>query len=167
MKTVIARAILGFSIMAVLAGCDYDVKLVDTPNVPVNKALAGSWELATENPTDIDRMDITLLSENEYKIVWHMDAEKSLHARACICNSADLKLIQITWLGAEPDFTMGDMHVYQYAAYDLDGDKLTIRMLNADVVNKKAKTPAELLAAIKANKENPKLFREELSYKRK
>jgi hypothetical protein len=39
------------------------------------------------------------------------------------------------------------------------GDKLTVRMLNSDVINKDTVSTAELTKSITANKDKPNLFK--------
>ena len=161
------KLILGWFVAALLAGCDYKVRLVDKPELPIDKALMGLWE-RTMPQENADRFLVLPLSGNEYLVAWPAGAANALYARACLCKETEFALVQLTWFGSGEGTEIGveDARFYQYAAYSLDGDKLTVRLLNADAVDRDADTPAALLAAIKANNANPELFREEQIYTR-
>ena len=49
----------------------------------------------------------------------------------------------------------------QFFSYTVSADKLTVRVLNNDVVNKDAASTKELEKAIAANRDNPEFFKKE------
>lgn len=53
-----------------------------------------------------------------------------------------------------------------FAAYALAGDALTIRLLNADLVNRDVKSDAELARAINDKQDKPELFRNEMVFRK-
>jgi hypothetical protein len=163
MKTRTSFIALCLSLLA-LAGCDYMVPLAGKPELPIDKALVGLWETKTDG--DVNRLLVLPLSKNEYMVAWPAGAPDTLYARACLCKATDFALVQLAWFGTGHGTEPDDARVYQYAAYSVDGDKLTARLLNADTVSRDAATPAALLAAIKANSTNPELFREEMAFTR-
>jgi hypothetical protein len=56
--------------------------------------------------------------------------------------------------------------IFQFATYATAADTLAVRVLNADVVKRDAKSTDELTQAIAAAKDSPDLFREPMSFTR-
>ena len=161
------------SLAAVLvsAGCGaYKVPLVEKPELPVDKALVGSWEAKKENGDEYVRLLVMPMSPEEYLLVYSED-EKTLYGRACHCGGLDFPLAQLKLIapkdGIEKFDGTDDLEeffkpAYDYATYAIKDGKLTVRLLNYEVVKPgEIKTSADLLAAIKANAKNPELFNEE------
>jgi hypothetical protein len=86
--------------------------------------------------------------------------EDGLFARACLCQAGGKTLVQLKWLGNAQGNAPDDNRVYQFASYSVSGDKLTVRLLNTDVVNKDVASTEELAKAIAANKDKTNLFGE-------
>ena len=163
------KLILGWIAASLLAGCDYKVRLVDKPELPIDKALVGVWKESSQQER-VERILVLPFSENEYLVVWSTGAENSLYARACLCKETDFVLVQFTLFGSDEGPVIKeedeDAHLHQYYAYSVKDDKLTLSRLNTDVVDRDVATPAALLAAIQANRTHPKLFDEETVYTR-
>ena len=156
MKT---NVLLATACAAVLVGCDYTVPLTETAELPIDAALAGSWERTTQQG-EKQRLLVLPLSKNEYLVSFPARTKDAMFARASLCKTAGLTLLQLAWFGTAQGVTPEDGRVYQYATYTVAGDTLKGRLLNADVVDRESASPAALASAIVANKESPNLFRD-------
>lgn len=150
---------------AYLAGCDYTVPLVTAPAIPIEKALVGAWSRPAENG-HTERLLVLPLGPAEYLVSFPAEEKNALFARACFYRANDWSLVQLNWFGTARGEAPEDGRVYQYAVYTLKGDTLQIGLLNADVVKRDATTPEALLKSLDANRANPELFREAMTFKR-
>lgn len=155
-----ANLLLALACGVTLAGCDYTVPLNETPELPIDSALIGVWERTT-NQGEKQRLLVLPLSKNEYLVSFPAQAKDALFARASLCKTAGKTFLQLAWFGTAKGVTPEDSRVYQYATYAVAGDTLKGRLLNAEVVDREAASSAALAAAIEANLENPRLFRDE------
>ena len=87
-----------------------------------------------------------------------------MFARACLGRAADRTLIQLKWFGTAEAKLPEDNRVFQFVAYSVVGDRLTVRLLNSEVVSKEVASTDELTKAIAANRDNPKLFSEDMVF---
>jgi hypothetical protein len=142
-----------------LAGCDYTVPLVTTPGIEIDKSVLGLWE-ATENDGKTEQLAVLPLDKNEYLVSYPNAAKDGLFARACLCRTDDKTLVQLKWVGGADGKAPDDNRVYQFLSYSVSGDKLTVRMLNTDVVKGDVASTKDLAKAIADNRNNPKLFNE-------
>ena len=156
MKTNVSLALF---CAALLAGCDFTVPLAPTSDTPIDNALVGAWERTTNNGAR-QRLLVLPLSKTEYLVSFPAGEKDAMFARATLCKAADLTLLQLAWFGTAQGATPEDGRVYQYASYDVTGDTLKGRLLNAEVVDRDVSSTAALAAAIEANRESPKLFRD-------
>jgi hypothetical protein len=142
-----------------LAGCEYTVPLVTAPRMEIDKSVLGLWQRTTEDGKT-EQLLVLPLDKNEYLVSYPSDSKEGMFARACLCRTAGLTLVQLKWFGTAEGKLPDDNRVYQFASYSMTGDKLTVRLLNSDVVNKDVASKKELAKSIAANKDNPKLFKE-------
>ncbi len=156
------NALFAAACAAALAGCDYTVPLTEKPEQPIDAALVGAWERS--NQGEVERLLVLPLGKAEYLVSFPAGSPHAMFARACLCKADDQTLIQLTWFGTAQGTTPDDKRVYQYAAFSVTGDTLKGRLLNADVVDREAASSAALTASIDANRENAKLFREEMVF---
>ena len=150
---------------AVLVGCDYKVPLAETAELPVDAALVGSWERTTQQG-EKQRLLVLPLGKNEYLVSFPARAKDAMFARAALCKTGTLTLIQLAWFGTAQGATPEDGRIFQYASYTLADGTLKGRLLNADVVDRDVSSAAALSAAIEANRDNPKLFRDAWEFTR-
>ncbi|MBI2440202.1 MAG: hypothetical protein HYV35_02405 [Lentisphaerae bacterium] len=146
-----------------LAGCDYTVPLVKTPELEIQAEVIGLWQ-RTKADGQIEKVLVLPLGKREYLVSFPAGSPDAMFARACLCRSADRTLVQLEWLGTAQAKLLEDDRVFQFAAYTLSGDTLTIRLLNSDCVKKDAKSSDELAKALLHNKDNPDLFRNEMVF---
>lgn len=150
---------------AFLAGCDYTVSLVKTPEIPIDKALVGAWSRTAEDGRT-ERLLVLPLGPAEFFVSFPAEDKNAMFARACHCRAGDWKLVQLTWFGTARGEVPDDNRIYQYAVYTVKGDTLQIGMLNADVVRRDATSAEALIQALDANRENPSLFRDAITFKK-
>lgn len=150
---------------AFLAGCDYTVQLVKTPEIPIDRALVGAWSREADNGRT-ERLLVLPLGPTEYLVSFPAEEKNAMFARACHSRAGDWKLVQLTWFGTARGTTPDDDRVYQYAVYTLKGDTLQIGLLNADVVKRDVATAEALVRELNANRDNPALFREAMVFKK-
>lgn len=160
----IRLAVTAFA-LALLAGCDYTVSLVQTPDTPIDKALVGSWSQKTDDGRTRHLL-VLPLGAHEYLVSYPAGEKDAMFARACLCRTDNRTLVQLTWFGTAQGVTPEDGRVVQYAAYALKGESLAVNLLNADVVKRGVTTPEALAQAIADNRDNPELFRETLIFTR-
>ncbi|MDD5483247.1 MAG: hypothetical protein PHP98_06300 [Kiritimatiellae bacterium] len=148
-----------------LGGCDYTVSLVTKPETPIDNAVVGLWQ-STKADNQNERLLVLPLSRNEYLVSFPAGAKDPLFARACPCRAAGKKMVQLQWIGTGEGNPPQTNRVYQFVAYEAAADKLSVRLLNKEVVNQHAVSTAELAGDIEANKDNPELFGEETVFDR-
>ena len=146
-------------VCALLIGCDYTVPLATAPELEIDRSILGVWQTPKEDG-QTDQLLVLPLDKHEYLVAYPAGAKDAMYARACLCRTSDKGLVQLKWFGSAQGDLPEDNRVYQFAAYSVKADKLTVRMLNADVVSKDVASTKELAGAIAKNKDNPSLFRE-------
>lgn len=162
MKT---KALLLAACAIALAGCDYTVSLVKTPERAPDDALVGLWERTTLQG-EVQRLLVLPLNDTEFLLSFPAGSKDAMFARVTQTEAAGLPLLQLTWFGTAQGVTPDDARIYQYAACTVEGDTLKGRLLNADVVDRESASPAALVAAIEANRQAAKLFRDTWEFTR-
>jgi len=148
-----------------LAGCDYTVPLTSTPELEIDSKLVGLWKRA-EAPNQTESLLVLPLSRHEYMVNYPLSATNGLFAKACLCRCAGKTLAQLHWIGTAKGSVPDDDRIYQIMAYELDEDTLRILLLNTSVVGKDIDSSTALAGSIEDSKDNPKLFRDPLVFKR-
>jgi len=146
------------------AGCDFTVPLIETPKLDIDKSVLGLWERTKPDGGPSERLVVLALGKQEYLVAFTGNGSESIYARGCLCNTAGLTLVQLTWIGNSKGEGPGDKRVYQFASFTLNGDHLSLHLLNSETVGRDAKSTADLAKAIAANKTRPALFREEMLF---
>ena len=148
-----------------LAGCDYTVPLAMTPEMGIDAEVVGLWQRTIEEG-QLERLLVLPLSKQEYLVSFPAGATNAMFARACLFRAAGKTLVQLAWFGTAKATVPEGNRVFQFAACTLAGDRLTVRLLNAERVNRDAKSADELAKAIADNKDKPDLFRDEMVFSR-
>lgn len=154
------RRMMAVSVVcALLAGCDYTVPLVKTANLPIDPAVVGLWQ-GVGGDSGGDRLLVLPLNKKEYLVVYPAGSKDAMFARGCLWRDGGAVLVQLDWFGTAQGKVPDDNRTFQYAAYTVESDTLTCRLLNPETVRSDIASPADLAKAIAANKGDPKLFRE-------
>lgn len=153
------------ALCALLAGCEFSVPLVESPATDADPALLGLWQRRSGDG-QVEKLLLLPLSEREYLVSWPAGHPDGLFARACLTQVGDIPLAQIKWLGTAAGSQPSDSRVFQFAHFKSDGNQLTIRLLNADVVGRDAPSSDALREAILRNKSSSGLFREPMVFQR-
>lgn len=148
---------------AMLVGCDYTVPLVKTPAMGIDNAVVGLWE-RTGKDGQTERLLVLPLSKQEYLVSFPSSGKDAMFARACLCSTADKTLVQLEWIGTAQGKLPEGNRVFQFVTYSVTGDRVTVRLLNSEVVKKDVVSTGELAKAIAANIDNPNLFREDMVF---
>lgn len=147
----------------VLVGCDYTVPLVRTPALGIDSGVVGLWQRSKEDGQK-ESLLVLPLNKQEYMVSFPAGSKDAMFARACLCRTADKTLVQLEWVGTAQGKLPEGNRVFQFATYAVGGDTITVRMLNADVVKKDAKSTDELANAIVNNKDTPDLLRDKMVF---
>lgn len=159
------RMIIVFTACVLLVGCDYNVPLVKTADIPIDAALLSLWQ----RPGDDNKIESLLVlpfNKHEYLIVFPSGEENAMFARGCLWRNENTTLVQLDWFGTARGEFPENKRTFQYAAYTIETDKLSVRLLNPDVVLRDIASSDELAKAIAANKDDPKFFREKMVFQR-
>jgi len=153
------KRILAMLVCGLLAGCDYTVPLVTTPEIEIDESALGLWQrLTAEGQTE--QLLVLPLDKHEYLVSYPAGAKDAMFARACVCRIGDKTLVQLKWFGTGDARLPDDNRVFQYASYSTQADRLTFRLLNTDVVNQDVASTEQLAKSIAANSDKPNLFKE-------
>jgi len=152
-------------VCALLAGCDYTVSLVDKPDAEIDRTILGLWQRTNEE-AKVEDLVILPLGDKEYMISYPTDSGKAMYARGCLARVDDLALVQLTWFGNSDGGVPDDGKVYQYVTYAVDGDVLSFRLLNDDVVGKDAAASLGMAAAIREKKGEKDLFEAPMAFRK-
>jgi len=148
-----------------LAACDYNVPLVTQPERPINVRAVGLWQQTGEKNID-NKLALLPLGNNEYLVAFPAQQKEAMYARATLWQEDGLRLIQLKWIGTAQGTTPKNSRIYQYARYRLNGDRLTINLLNPDVVSKDVGSSGALADAIREHRNDAELFRKAMHFKR-
>ena len=150
---------------ALLAGCDYTVPLVKTPDAGIDAAVVGLWQRSGEDGK-MESLLVLPLNKQEYLVVFPADSKDAMFARGCLWRSAAITLVQLDWFGTAQGNLPEDNRTFQFVSYAIKGDSIRLRLLNPDVVAKDVVSSDALAKAIADNKDNPKLFRDEMVFQK-
>jgi hypothetical protein len=148
-----------------LAGCEYTVPLAQNPEIEIDRAVLGLWQRSKEDG-QTEQILVLPLDKREYLVSYPAASPDAMFARACLARTAGKTLVQLKWFGTAQANLPDDDRVYQFVTYSVAEDKLTVRLLNSDVVGKDAKSTDELARAIAANADKTDLFREAMVFTR-
>lgn len=148
-----------------LIGCEYSVPLVEQPGMEIDPALIGVWERTSRSGPD-ERLLVLPLDETEY-LVSLSAGEHTIYARACLAEVAGTTLVQVRWIGTGKGELPGEHPAYQFAVYSIEGETLTLRRLNTQVVDATLRSSSELAGAVAEQINHPDLFAHEMVLERR
>lgn len=148
-----------------LAGCDYTVPLVKTPDIKIDNAITGLWQ-KTGDTGKIENLLVLPMSEQEYLVTFPAGSENAMFARACLWRGAGLTLVQLNWFGTAQGKVPDDNKTFQLVSCAIEGDTMKVRLLNPDVFPKRVALSDDLAKTIAAKKDDPKLFRAEMVFQK-
>lgn len=150
---------------ALLAGCDYTVPLVKTPDAKIDAAVVGLWQRYGDGGK-VESLLVLPLNKQEYLVVFPVGSKDAMFARGCLWRAATITLVQLDWFGTAHGKFPEDNRTFQFASYSINGDSIRLRLLNPDVVAKDVTSSDVLAKAIANNKDDPKLFRDEMVFQK-
>lgn len=149
----------------VLAGCDFTVPLVTQPETTVDPSLVGLWERRQQDGTP-ERLLVLPLGSKEYLVAFPADTTNAMYARVCLTRVDDRPIAQLHWFGTAQGGVPDDARVYQFARYARSGERLTVSLLNSEVISRDISSTPALVEAIVRHRTHPELFREEMVFRR-
>ena len=159
------RKLIPLMACILLAGCDYTVPLVKSPELKIDPEPVGLWQ-RTKQDGQVESLLVIPSSKTEYMVSLPAGSKNAMFARACLCRSGDLTLVQLEWFGTATGTVPDDNKVFQYATFSVAGDTMTIRMLNTDLVKGTVKTSSELAKALRTNRDKSDCFHNEMVFRR-
>lgn len=162
------RLLLLLAILLIfVAACEYQNPLSENQNVPIDPALLGLWVPSPDNnePPPPNEWILALkYSDTEYMIQYQTGSD-SMYFRAYPIKIGDISCMQLQLIGYSSGPIKKSDLPYQVALFTLNGDTVTIAMLNTSLVNKDLRGAA-LKDAFLKNSKNANLFREPAKFKR-
>lgn len=146
-----------------LPGCEYTVPIVTTPETAIDNSVVGLWQ-RTKEDGQAEQLLVLPLDKREYLVSFPANVKDTMFARACLCRANDLTLVQLKWFGTAEAKLPDDNRVFQFVTYSVTSNKVTVRLLNSDVVKKEVASTEELIKAIAANRDKPDLFKDEMVF---
>ena len=159
------RNLMVAALCILVAGCDYEVALVEEPKEAIDRGAVGLWKEETADGPD-RKLLVLPMSENEYLISYPAETRNSMYGRGAHLEVAGIELVQLRWFGTGEGKDADTERIYQYGSYSVNGDTLEFRLVNRDTVDKDAATPEELAESIAAQADNPDLFRKAIVFHR-
>lgn len=159
------RAALILFTTLLLSACDYTVPLVAKPERPIDVRAVGLWQ-QTGDKNVANRLVLLPLNHREYLVAFPAQQKETLYAHATLWQEGGMRLIQLNWIGTAQGTTPQNSRTYQYARYRLDGDRLTVILLNPETVSKEIDSAEKLAQTIRQHKNDPALFRKPMHFVR-
>lgn len=138
----VAAVVLGLFLTA----CDFTFPLTETPTQHVRSPLLGKWTCVNSQPND--HMTISALDDKTYVVSYNGDLYRAHHS-----DVAGLPLMSVQ--------NLNDCNrKYSYVSWELsaDGQQLTVKTINSDVIGVTTAPGAAIVKIIEANRDNPALF---------
>jgi hypothetical protein len=156
------KFVILLSALTALCGCVYEVPLVEEALLPIDPAAVGVWTTVrdeAEGAAQAEKLVVLPFSGNEYMIIYPAGKDE-MYFRAYPVEVSGMKLIQLRWIGQRQSPLGGKEKPYQLCSYDITDDLLTIRVLNAELLDREAETPEKLQRSLFENKSAPGLLQE-------
>jgi hypothetical protein len=139
--------------------------LIRTPEAAIDAAVVGLWQRAGASG-QTESLLVLPLSPREYLVVFPAGSKDAMFARGCFWRNKALTLVQLDWFGTAQAKLPEDNRTFQYLSYAVEGSALKFRLLNPEVVPKDVGSSKALTKAILNNKDNPKLFRDDMVFQK-
>jgi hypothetical protein len=148
-----------------LVGCVYEVPLATESQQEVNKALLGKWQ-TVEDGGKTQELLVLPLGAKEVLVNYPSNAKDGMFFRAFVAQTGEKPIMQFQYLGNANGEAPEDRHVYHFGTFRLDGPQLVLRLINPEVVSKDVTSTEALAKAIAAQRDNPALFAEPVTFQR-
>lgn len=140
-----------------LAGCDFEVPLAQSPPLDIAEKLLGVWERDSEQYRE-QRLLVLPMGRREYLVSFPHGSPDAMFARAFLFRQEAEILVQLEWLGTARGILPENKRVYQVGRCDIEDGRLAVRLLNTGVVDKDATTTAHLEMSLIENRSHPELW---------
>ena len=151
-------ALLTFFLAALLglAGCNYDFPLTDKPTRPVDDRLIGNWASYDPDAQQVKPLVVRRLDDVTYAVSFDGDLYRVTHA-----DVAGSPYVSVQNLQAGDDYGK-----FTYCSWELspDGARLLIKTVQTKVVPADVKDAAAARRLIEANRNNPALLGDPVTF---
>jgi hypothetical protein len=147
-----------------LAGCHFATPLFPAPVADADPSLVGRWTCVQGETTNV--LLVLPLDAKEHLVAFGPPAAPLRYGRVCYGEAAGLPLAQMRCLGDGLGRPYRDPRLYALFSFAVTGGTLVVRPVNPEAVERGAKTPADLAAALDRARDLPNLFREPRTYAR-
>ena len=132
---------------AVFAGCIFEVPITLTPTRKVDEKLLGNWVSVKGR----EKMNVRKLDESVYIISYDGELYRAFHS----------DVDGVPFISAQ-DLNRKERK-YTYVSYRLadDGERLTLRLVNPDVISAETQSVADVQARLRQEADNQELFTDE------
>ncbi len=148
-----------------LVGCVYEVPLATESQQDVDKALLGTWQ-TVEADGKVRELLVLPLGAKEYLVSYPSKAPDGMFFRAFVAQAGPMPIMQFQFLGVANGEAPDGRRVYHFGTFRLDGPQLVLRLINPEVVSKDVTSTEALVKAMAAQRENPALFAEPVTFQR-
>ncbi|MCF7854062.1 MAG: hypothetical protein K9N51_04630 [Candidatus Pacebacteria bacterium] len=141
--------------------CVYEAPLVEEHALPVDKAVLGIWREANDDGDEEGKnneMMVLMFSPTEY-VIHYPRGKHGLYYRAYPIKVGGISCVQLEVIGTEEGPLDEDQeNRFHVVSYALEGDRLTIKVLNKDLVNDELTDSESLRKAFLEHKRSADLF---------
>lgn len=144
-----------------LGGCQFESPLTSEHRIVIDPAVLGLWELEQDSGHTGRNEQVMILkfSDTEYLVHYPIAGNDEAYYRGYAVDLGGISCVQLQIIGnAKGPVGQDEKKPYAVVTYQRDGDRLTIKLLNTDLLGDDVHTPEELKAAFLKNKNNKRLF---------
>jgi hypothetical protein len=152
--------------LLVIAGCEYQEPLSEKQGILIEESALGLWQAEPEKKESVskDYLIALRISPTEY-LVHYNEGSMSMYFRAYPIKVGNVSCLQLQLIGTSSGPAPKNEPQYHVALYQINGDELSIRMMNTNIVDSKLGSAAMREAFLK-NQADEKLFREPGKFRR-
>lgn len=147
--------ILFIFLLLFLSACKYTVPLAGKSELVIDHRVLGQWRQISGNDRHVMVLPYT---DKKYLVVYQTD-DQALYFRGYPIKFNVESYVQLQFIGTSEKVIADENQKYDVLRYDIKEDKLTVALLNDEVIGKDMKTGEALREAFRQQAGNERLFR--------
>jgi len=154
--------------LLLLVGCLYDAPLTTEHRIAIDPAVLGLWEATGPDgtaPEARDRIMILQFSDTEYLIHYIATADARYY-RGYPVQVGGLTCVQLQVIGTPEGMPGSGTKPFVPVSYGIADGQLEVRVPNTDLIDVNLHGSAALRQAFLAHKDDPRLFRDPVRFRR-